>query len=68
MIEMIEDGEIDHKVLMGFGDEPIPDLMRVSNEITMFIDNIFKQFGDVTIQWGKLLPKEEAKSYIQSCL
>ncbi len=67
MIETHEDAEMDHKVLMGFSDEPIGDLNEISQEIKTFIRNIFQK-SDVTITFGKLVSKEETRMFIKNQL
>ncbi len=66
MIEMHEDAEIDHKVLMGFRDEPAGDLNDISTEIKTFIRNIFKKFKEVHITFGRLVSKEETLAFIRN--
>jgi inorganic pyrophosphatase len=63
MIEMIEDNEQDNKVIMNF-DSREYDVMKITNVIKCYIMEIFKNFPDVIIEFGKTLDKNETIEYI----
>ena len=68
MIEMIEDNEIDHKVLLAIDNGSIYDLDKIYPTIKAFIEHVFEKFDDVVIHIGKLLPKEDAVEFISSVI
>ena len=68
MIEMIEDNEIDHKILMAMNNGNVYDLEKIYPLIKRFIENVFEKFDDVVIHIGKLLPKEDAVKYINDVI
>ena len=68
MIEMIEDNEIDHKVLMAMNNGNKYDLDKVYPIIKVFLEHVFEKFDDVVIHIGKLLPKEDAVKYISDVI
>jgi inorganic pyrophosphatase len=68
MIEMIEDNEIDHKILMAMNNGNMYDLEKIYPQIKKFIEHVFEKFDDVVIYIGKLLPKEDAVSFISGVI
>jgi inorganic pyrophosphatase len=65
MIEMMEDGEIDHKVLMMVKDEGIEDTDKIVYVVRGFITNIFNGIPGVEIKLGNLISKRETELFIQ---
>jgi inorganic pyrophosphatase len=68
MIEMIEDNEIDHKVLMASNNGIMYDLDKIYPIIRIFIEHVFKKFDDTDIHLGKLLSQEDTVKYISSVI
>jgi inorganic pyrophosphatase len=66
MIEMFEDSEIDHKVIMTYMNYKIENIDEIIIIITTFIKKVFTQFPEVTIKFGQIIGKEETKKYIES--
>jgi inorganic pyrophosphatase len=68
MIEMIEENEIDHKVLMEVQNGTMYDLNVIYPNIKGFIEHVFEKFDDVVIHIGKLVPKDDAIRFISSVI
>lgn len=66
MIEMIEDSEIDHKVILKTADYEDVDITEVVGTIKTFIKKVFTQFPDVKIQFGEIKDKKQTIVYIHS--
>jgi inorganic pyrophosphatase len=67
LLEQIEDGEIDHKVLAALeGDEVRLDDAIVA-AITDFIAGVFAHVPGKRVSLGRLLPRAEAEAYLHQC-
>lgn len=65
LLEQIEDGEIDHKVLAALPGREVELTSDVLGELRNFIHLIFKRFPDVRIEIGNILSREEAIHHIE---
>ena len=65
LLEQIEDGQIDHKVLAALPGETVEVGAELLTELRDFIYAVFTQFPEVSIRIGRILPREEALAYIQ---
>lgn len=65
MIEMFEDGEVDHKVLAAYEQEEVRDIQLVVRSIRRFIEAVFREIPGVEVHLGKLLSRKEAMAFIQ---
>ncbi len=64
LLEMLEDGGVDHKLLARLPDESEPPpaaLPALRDELEAFILGIFKAYPEVQVRIGALLPKAEAQ-------
>jgi inorganic pyrophosphatase len=68
LLEQDEDGEIDHKVLASMPGQDVEAGQALQQELQDFIYSVFRQFPDVHVHVGVLLPREAALDYIQECL
>ena len=66
MFEMLEDGEIDHKVLLSNKNDIPIEIDNKIKQIQEFIETIFKKFPEVEIKFGKTLGIEETQAYIMN--
>lgn len=65
LLEQIEDGEIDHKLLaVPVGEPPIVDDRTVA-ELRHFAANVFSHVPGKRMQTGRLLPRETAEAYVR---
>lgn len=65
LIEMLEDGETDYKVLAVFGHRTDKDIQRADRSIRRFIEAVFREIPGVEVQLGKLRSREEAIAFIE---
>jgi inorganic pyrophosphatase len=65
LLEQIEDGQIDHKVLAALPGETVEVGAELLAELRDFIYAVFAQFPEVSIRIGETLSREEALSHIQ---
>lgn len=65
MLEMFEDGEVDHKVLATYGHANASDSQHICQSIRQFIEAVFSDIPEVTVQLGPLLSREEAVTFIR---
>lgn len=65
MIEMIEDGEVDNKVLATYGRVNARDVQLIEQSIRGFIEAVFSDIPGATVRLGSLLPKEETLAFIE---
>ena len=65
LLEQIEDGQIDHKVLAVLPGETVEVGAELHAELRDFIYAVFAQFPEVSVRIGRILPREEALSYLQ---
>jgi len=68
LLELIEDGEIDHKILAALpGSEPEPVLDPALHErLRDFITSLFRAYPSVHIEVGRILGPEEATLFLAS--
>jgi inorganic pyrophosphatase len=65
MLEQIEDGEIDHKVLASLPGQEVTLSQELLEELREFIYAVFAQFPEVSVKIGHILPREPALQHIQ---
>ena len=66
MLEQVEDGEIDHKILLVLpGDNAVCDDAAVE-AIRQFIYRIFAEFPSATVEVGKMLGADVAEAHIRA--
>jgi inorganic pyrophosphatase len=65
LLEQIEDGQIDHKVLAALPGEAVEAGPELFEELPDFIYAVFAQFPEVSISIGRILPREVALQHIQ---
>lgn len=65
LLEMIEDGEIDHKVLAAPPGQNVELDHELHDLLREFIYNIFAQFPGAVVEVGRLLPKQAAIDHIR---
>ena len=65
VLEQIEDGEVDHKVLAAMPGQAVDLGQGIREELQDFIYSVFARFPDVRVEVGRLLPKEAALQHIQ---
>ena len=69
LLEQIEDGETDHKVLAALAgdDEKVAlDEMTIA-AVTDFIAGVFAHIPGKRMRIGRLLPRADAEAYVQQC-
>jgi inorganic pyrophosphatase len=66
LLEMHEGDELDHKVLVALSGEAHPPLGSIRATLESFIVAIFRQFPDVEVHIGRILPAAEAAEHIRS--
>jgi inorganic pyrophosphatase len=67
LLEQDEDGEVDHKVLATKPGQEVEVDQGLLQELRVFIYAVFRQYPDVTVRVGDILPREAALHYIQEC-
>jgi inorganic pyrophosphatase len=65
LLEMIEDGEIDHKVLVTVPGQNVAIDHRLHDVLRTFIQNIFAQLPETCVEVGRILPKQAAIDHIR---
>jgi len=65
LLEQDEDGEIDHKVLATLPGQVVEVGQGLLQELQDFIYEVFRQFPDVRVHVGNILPREAAVHHIQ---
>jgi len=68
LLEQDEDGEVDHKVLAAMPGQHVEVDQGLLEELQDFIYAVFRQYPDVHVRVGDILPREAALHYIQECL
>lgn len=68
MMEQIEDGEEDHKVLALLTGEDTKINDEVKKDLTKFVSHVFDHLEGKIIKVGRFLGKEEAMECIRKCL
>lgn len=64
MLEMFEDGEVDHKVLALYGEADAGEVDQFVRAISRFIEAVFRDIPGVSVRLGRFLSRELAMSYI----
>jgi inorganic pyrophosphatase len=67
LIEQIEDGEIDHKILAALVGEPAVIDDAVVAAVREFITGVFAHIPGKRMSLGRLLPRAEAEAYLHQC-
>jgi inorganic pyrophosphatase len=67
LLEQIEDGEIDHKVLAAVAGETVALDAAVVTAVTDFITGVFAHIPGKRMTIGRLLPRADAEAYLQRC-
>jgi inorganic pyrophosphatase len=65
LLEQVEDGQIDHKVLAAIPGETVEVSAELLAELRDFIYAVFAHFPEVSISIGRILPREAALHHIQ---
>jgi inorganic pyrophosphatase len=65
LLEQIEDGQIDHKILAAIPGQAVEVGPELLEELRDFIYAVFAQFPEVSISIGRILPREAALKHIQ---
>lgn len=65
LLEMLEDGEVDNKILAVIEGQTCEIDEKLHNELKTFIETIFKSYPDAEIKIGAILPKEDALRFIE---
>ena len=65
LLEQIEDGQVDHKVLAALPGEAVEASPELLEELGNFIYAVFAGFPEVSIRIGEILSQEEALAHIQ---
>lgn len=65
LLEQIEDGAVDHKVLACLPGEYVELDQALVNELRNFIYGLFAKYPDVRIEVGDILSREEALRHIR---
>lgn len=65
LLEMIEDGDIDHKVLVTTPGQNVEIDHVLHDVLRKFIYNIFAQFPEACVEVGRILPKQVAIDHIR---
>jgi inorganic pyrophosphatase len=67
LLEQVEDGEIDHKVLAAIaGTSAAVDAAALA-ALRHFVANVFAHVAGKTMVVGRLLPREAAQAYLREC-
>jgi inorganic pyrophosphatase len=67
LLEQDEDGEVDHKVLAALPSQEVEIGPGLLQELRDFIYDVFRQYPDVRVRVGDILPREAALHHIQAC-
>jgi inorganic pyrophosphatase len=65
LLEQIEDGQIDHKVLAAIPGQTVKAGPELLEELRDFIYAVFAWFPEVSISIGRILPRDAALHHIQ---
>ena len=66
LLEQVEDGEIDHKVLAAMPGQQVEAGQALQKELRGFIYSVFRKFPDVHVHVGRLLPRQAALDHIEA--
>jgi inorganic pyrophosphatase len=64
LLEQLEDGEVDHKVLAILPGQNAELNQELEHELRVFIEAVFRDFPETRVQVGRILSKEAALEYI----
>jgi inorganic pyrophosphatase len=67
LLEQIEDGEIDHKVLAAPTGEEVAIDDAVLERLTAFVQAVFAHVPGKTMQIGRLLDRQAAEDFLERC-
>jgi inorganic pyrophosphatase len=67
LLEQIEDGEIDHKVLAALIGENVALDAAVVAAVTDFISGVFAHLPGKRVTVGRLRPRADAEAYVRQC-
>jgi inorganic pyrophosphatase len=65
LLEQIEDGQIDHKILAAISGQSVEVGPELLEELGAFIYAVFAQFPEVRVSIGRILPRDAALHHIQ---
>jgi inorganic pyrophosphatase len=65
LLEQVEDGDVDHKVLASIPGQDVILSQELQEELRDFIYAVFAQFPEVHVNIGRILPREMALQHIQ---
>jgi inorganic pyrophosphatase len=66
LLEQIEDGEVDHKILAVLPGEPFP-LGEAEAALRVFANTVFSHVSGKRMLVGKLLDRAAAQAYLRAC-
>ena len=67
MLEQIENGEIDHKVLAAMPGDTVHLTQEIEQELRSFIGELFADNPEMHVRVERILPREEAAKHVKSC-
>lgn len=67
LLEQIEDGEVDHKVLALLPGEPMASHAAVHERLAAFVTGVFAHIPGKRIESGRMLGRSDAEAYIRQC-
>jgi inorganic pyrophosphatase len=67
LLEQVEDGEIDHKILAVPAGTQVTIDQEVLRALTHFISGVFAHVPGKEMRIGRLLGREAAEAYVQGC-
>lgn len=67
MLEMLEDGEIDHKIIARFNDETTELDDEAKRKLVTFLNTVFAHIPGKTMEIGRFLDTEAAIDLIGRC-
>jgi inorganic pyrophosphatase len=68
MLEMLEDGELDHKIIARFNNERNKLNDEAKERLVTFLNNVFAHIPGKNMEIGRFLGVEDAKKLIRKCL
>jgi inorganic pyrophosphatase len=66
LLEQIEDGEVDHKVLAVLPGETF-ELSQAEDDLRAFVSRVFAHLPGKRMTIGRLMDREAAKAYLAAC-
>jgi inorganic pyrophosphatase len=67
LLEQVEDGEVDHKVLAVLPGETF-DLAKAESALRAFVNSVFAHVPGKRMTIGRLLDRQAAEAYLRTCL